>query len=56
VFRGDLTAGSAAPLKGNLPGVRVELPAEIAVGDWRLVVEATDGLTPAQDVTTIRVT
>ena len=35
-------------------GVQVEIPAQLAPGDWRLVIGTTEGLTPLQEVTTLR--
>ena len=34
--------------------VRIEVPSQVAAGDWRLVVGPRDGRTPALDITTLR--
>jgi hypothetical protein len=36
-------------------GVRVEIPAQTAPGDWRLLIGTRDGTMSLQEVTTVRV-
>jgi hypothetical protein len=70
VLRGHFPVGRAADLRVQLRrptevldlsptdvdgGVRVQIPGQTPLGDWRLVIGTADGLTPLQEITTVRV-
>ena len=53
-LRGSIEALDLLPTDVD-GGVRVEVPSHTAPGDWRLMIGTTDGLTPLQEITTVRV-
>ncbi len=70
VLRGHFPVASASDLRVQLRrqtvtvdltatdvdgGVRVEVPRQTAAGDWQVMIGPADGLTPLQEVTTVRV-